>query len=130
MKYLKKFQTNADYQAFKGTNDWITPNISLIEEGKPIVIYNIAPVTLIEGENGELGIALYKYLNAKYGTVSTHLTVDETFILHIETAGFENEITSNQISSEIDGYCLCHTGGSAFILTPTGKLYYYSYEPV
>lgn len=32
MKYLKKFQTNADYQAFKNSSDWITPNISVIKE--------------------------------------------------------------------------------------------------
>lgn len=32
MKYLKKFQTNADYQTFKDGGDWITPNVSLIEE--------------------------------------------------------------------------------------------------
>lgn len=32
MKYLKKFQTNADYQTFKGGGDWVTPNVSVIEE--------------------------------------------------------------------------------------------------
>lgn len=32
MKYLKKFQTNADYQAFKNGDDWVTPNVSVIEE--------------------------------------------------------------------------------------------------
>lgn len=131
MKYLKKFQTNADYQTFKGSDDWITPNVSLIEEEIPVVIYSIAPITLIEGENGELGVALYEYLNGKYGTVTkTHLTIDETFVLHVETPGFDNEITSNKIASEKDGYCLYHGAGSAFILNPTGKLYYHSYEPV
>jgi cell division protein YceG involved in septum cleavage len=32
MKYIKKFQTDTDYQAFKVGDDWITPNISVIEE--------------------------------------------------------------------------------------------------
>lgn len=34
MKYLKRFQTNADYQTFKGGGDWVTPNVSTIEESK------------------------------------------------------------------------------------------------
>ena len=32
MKYLKKFQTESDYQTFKSGGDWVTPNISVIEE--------------------------------------------------------------------------------------------------
>lgn len=32
MKYLKKFQTNADYQVFKNGSDYVTPNVSLIKE--------------------------------------------------------------------------------------------------
>ena len=32
MKYLKKFQTNADYQTFKGGSNWVKPNLSAIEE--------------------------------------------------------------------------------------------------
>lgn len=37
MKYIKKFQTNADYQTFKASGDWVTPNVSLIEDNDNIV---------------------------------------------------------------------------------------------
>ena len=136
MKYLKKFQTNADYQAFKNGDDWVKPNLSAIVESSPVIIFNSVhfnlqfPVTLIEGENGELGVALYNYLLEKYGTVTGHQTVPETFILHIDNFGVVNEVTSNQIATEPNGYCLYHGGGSAWVLYPNGKLQWDSYEPV
>lgn len=37
MKYLKKFQTNADYQMYKGGGDYVTPNVSIITEDDTIV---------------------------------------------------------------------------------------------
>lgn len=37
MKHLKKFQTNADYQAFRGGGDWVTPNVSVIVEDDTIM---------------------------------------------------------------------------------------------
>ena len=70
------------------------------------------------------------YLLKKYGTVNTHQTVPETFILHLENYGVVNEVTSNQISTEPNGYCLYHGGGSAWVLYPNGELNYDSYEPV
>jgi hypothetical protein len=39
MKYLKRFKTNVDYQSFKNSNNWITPNIAVIENDD-IVKYN------------------------------------------------------------------------------------------
>ena len=136
MKYLKKFQTNADYQTFKGSSDYVKPNLSAIVESTPVIMFNSVhfnlqfPVTLIEGANGELGVALYDYLLKKYGTVNIHQTVSETFILHLENYGVVNEVTSNQISTEKNGYCLYHSGGAAWVLYPNGELHYDSYEPV
>lgn len=42
MKYTKKFQTESDYQAFKNSNNWITPNVSVIEEASDseVIKYN------------------------------------------------------------------------------------------
>lgn len=37
MKYIKKFQTNADYQTYKGSSDYVTPNVCLIEDNDNIV---------------------------------------------------------------------------------------------
>lgn len=136
MKYLKKFSTESEYQTFKNSDDWVKPNLSAIVEPSPVIIFNGVhfnlqfPVTLIEGENGELGIALYNFLLEKYGTVTSHQTVPETFILHLENYGVVNEVTSNKISTEINGYCLYHSGGAAWVLYPNGDLHYDSYEPV
>lgn len=47
MKHLKKFQTNADYQAFRGGGDWVTPNISIIVEDDSIVYEPLVEVKTI-----------------------------------------------------------------------------------
>ena len=36
MKYIKKFETNADYQTFKGSDDWIMPNVCSIVENEVV----------------------------------------------------------------------------------------------
>ena len=43
MKYIKRFKNESDYQTFRGGGDWITPNVSVINDNnssKPIVILN------------------------------------------------------------------------------------------
>lgn len=39
MKYLKEFSTESDYQAFKSSSDWVTPNVSFITKDETLV-YN------------------------------------------------------------------------------------------
>jgi hypothetical protein len=36
MKYIKRFSKVSDYEAFKGGGEYITPNISLIDDGKRV----------------------------------------------------------------------------------------------
>ena len=36
MKYIKKFKTDADYQTFKGSDDWIMPNVCSIVENEVV----------------------------------------------------------------------------------------------
>ena len=31
-KYLKRFKTEADYQAFKDSENWVSPNVSTIDD--------------------------------------------------------------------------------------------------
>lgn len=45
MKYLKKFQTDADYQAFKSSTNYIEPNVSAIEEGNSLFYNSIQTIT-------------------------------------------------------------------------------------
>lgn len=49
MKYLKLFETEAEYTQFKDSEQFITPNVSYIENSD-VVMYNpyVAPVSLIE----------------------------------------------------------------------------------
>ena len=42
MKHLKKFQTNADYQTFKSSSDWVTQNVSVIVEDDTIMFNPLA----------------------------------------------------------------------------------------
>lgn len=37
MKYIKRFETNADYQAFKSSDDYLTPNLCAIEDIDDVV---------------------------------------------------------------------------------------------
>lgn len=39
MKHLKEFNTESDFQAFKSSDDWLTPNVSFINRDKTLV-YN------------------------------------------------------------------------------------------
>lgn len=133
MKYLKKFSTESEYQTFKNGDDWATPNVSTIDETIRVVYEPIPPMFpcyLNVGENGEKAVAVYNYLLEKYGNVTTHQTVPETFILNLEGYDVANEVTSNTISTEKNGYCLYHSGGAAWVLYPNGELHYDSYEPV
>ena len=76
MKYINKLSTNADYQAFTEGGGYVTPNICYVEETdglvfKPEIIEEENnglqfPVYLVYGNNGQLGIDVYNYLQIKY----------------------------------------------------------------
>ena len=86
------------------------------------------PVTLVEGNNGELGVAVLNYLLDKYGAVYTSTTITEEFILQVRSTQWITNITSNIIYSDGDGYCLWHEGGSKYTLQSDGSLVFYG-EP-
>lgn len=71
MKYINKFSTNADYQAFTG-GGYVTPNICYVEETKSLVYKpNIAPVliTFYIGEVecfAEKGMTWGQWFNSEY----------------------------------------------------------------
>jgi hypothetical protein len=73
MKYLKKFQTDADYQAFKGSDDWVTPNVSVIEETSELAYnpYTKKIITFIASNltlQAEEGMTWIEWVNSKYNT--------------------------------------------------------------
>jgi hypothetical protein len=63
MKYINKFSTNADYQAFTGGDNYITPNICYVTELKGLKFKpkeKIAPVLIIFYIETGLGTHIYK----------------------------------------------------------------------
>jgi hypothetical protein len=55
MKYINKFSTNADYQAFTDGGGYVTPNICYVEEADGIVMkpyIEIIPIFHLEVEEG------------------------------------------------------------------------------
>lgn len=69
MKYLKKFQTNADYQTFKGGDNWVLPNVSLVTENnklvykpKSLISFTVDGVTY----QAEEGMTWIEFCGSKY----------------------------------------------------------------
>lgn len=63
MKYTKIFETESDYETFRGGGNWFRPNICIFKNSINLK-YNgkLFPVKLITGDNGVLGIEVYNYL--------------------------------------------------------------------
>lgn len=105
MKYLKKFQTNADYQAFKNSSDWVTPNISVIKENVSGNDFNIvfepfaSPAALftftVNGNEyqAEEGMTFYDWALSEYYDISCNLTTSVVYDLR-------NDIINFNISSD------------------------------
>jgi hypothetical protein len=82
MKYINKFSSNSDYQAFKEGDGYVTPNICYVTESKGLKFkpkvnnggtdtalfpcYLTGSTTPGTIDNGEIGIQLYNYLRNLY----------------------------------------------------------------
>lgn len=149
MKYLKKFQTNTDYQAFKSGNDWATPNVSVTEENttiyyNPIVSSLLFPVTLVEGETSENGRLLYEYICNNYEPGASITPNEVIFITENGSTGANTNNTTQVYSIQtINNYNYTYgftkdysgislqnegRGGSGFTLTPDGYLVFWTVE--
>lgn len=80
MKYIKKFQTNADYLSFKTGSDYVTPNVSLITVDNTIVFKPFDNTTslitfTIDGisYNATPGMYWYEWLDSEYNTINATL---------------------------------------------------------
>lgn len=114
MKYLKKFQTNADYQTFKSSSEYVAPNISVIENDHMIFYEPIKPPTLITFTvNGaeyqaEEGMTFYDWAMSEYYDSSCRLNL-----------GFDNlrdDIIQRNVSSG-DSRGIVYGGGAS--ITPS-----------
>jgi hypothetical protein len=99
MKYLKKFQTNTDYQTFKGGSDWLTPNVSAIEEDngvfynkETIIFYTVQTIYNIKTTHQALpGMTWNDWVNSEYYTASS----DGYFSNHDGFVRIEDSILKN-----------------------------------
>lgn len=124
MEYLKIFSSESDYQTFKEGNDWITPNVSIIEENKGIK-YNAKKLafTLKDGDNGDNGVYVFNLLFNKYG-LNYNGTITET--ITITDTVYENG-TYNTIKIENTGTGRIYFGETHAYLQPDGYLYSANY---
>ena len=74
MKYVKKFSTDADYQAFTEGGGYVTPNVCYVEETNGIIVkpyydnpYHITVESVIIEGGSEQSTLLTTYLLEKYG---------------------------------------------------------------
>lgn len=130
MKYLRKFQTNADYQAYKGGGDWVTPNVSLITGDNNIVYEPLASAvslitfTIYSVEyQAEEGMTWGEWVDSEYNTKSDTFTNHDPYI----HAGGESFICSENEAE--DGYLNTRVRVDDIIIS--NKTYYYkSISPV
>jgi hypothetical protein len=81
MKYINKFSTNADYQAFTEGGGYVTPNVCYVEETDGIVIKPYIPPILIFTIDGieyqyEEGMTWEKWVNSDYN-IDGYIIIEE-----------------------------------------------------
>jgi hypothetical protein len=120
MKYLKKFQTNTDYQTFKESSDWVTPNLSAIEENNSL-FYNKTAI-------------IFYTLETRYNQQTSHqalpgMTWDDWF-----NSEYYNESSDGHFRNSSDGKVVAsdcevkNSNGETVYLTDTiipGEIYTY-----
>lgn len=98
-KYLKKFETETDYQAFKDSDEWIIPNVSAIYDAgevfyKSHFVRPVEPEIPEEPEEPEVIIEPIVY--AKYNATSENMLAFATTknIAALTIDGEEIEVTT------------------------------------
>lgn len=85
MKYIKRFETNADYQAFKSSDDYLTPNLCAIEDIDDVVYQKlILPTFTIYNTNlGQTytysfvdGMTWSEFIESEYNTDNMFFVYD------------------------------------------------------
>ena len=94
MKYIRRFKTSSDYEAFKTSDGYIEPHVIICEDNveNPILKeYLLFPITLVEGDNGFKGIELYNYLLNKIGD-TYYTTTEEIYGNFVDPDGVKHTI--------------------------------------
>ena len=140
MKYINKFSTNADYQAFTEGGGYVTPNVCYVDETDGLVIKpkvnnggtditvsfpcylsgSISPLGIID--NGEIGIQLYNYLRNKYSDGIWSLASDEKIYVN---STIVNKII---IYNNYNNITLGESKGVDYELTSDGQVYNPNYS--
>ena len=65
MKYLKKFETETEFEAYKNSEDFITPNVTYITSNKKIDMYNHIVFKVSDGSEFEAIDGIFQVYNNK-----------------------------------------------------------------
>lgn len=85
MKYLKYFTNESDYQTFKDSEEYITPNVSYVEEINGVKFNpNVTSVSLIEFTvegtpyQAEEGMTWQEFVDSNYN--DGHVTINKSYV--------------------------------------------------
>jgi hypothetical protein len=118
MKYLKKFQTNADYQAFKSSSEYVEPNLSAIENDNTIFYEPVKPTLItftisnIEYQ-AEEGMTWEEWCNSEYNKNGFYIKNSAPYAQNGITVLFKNNsiVYSYDTIIEAEYIIQSHSGG-------------------
>lgn len=95
---------------------------------------SLAPVYLVVGANGDVGVETYEYLWATYGSTHVYPASEEIYISEGDMQYKLNMIqysTSHGIYPSCgEGIQIVSNGGSGYVLLPNGDVVYVNWEIV
>lgn len=119
MWYLKKFSTESNYQAFKGSVDYIEPNVSLITDNN-IINYNKFVIRVINFKyfdfdkqdfitcQAEENMTWEEFVNSEYNTLGLYISYNVLYAPGryriYNTKDFYNDIKPTDIIIENESY--------------------------
>lgn len=109
MKYIKRFSKVSDYETFRGGGEYITPNISLIDDGKRVYsekkVNNESNLITFRINNieyqAEEGMTWAEWCDSKYNSIGLYvlMNVDSGGSLISAYGVLYNTIQNNMVHS-------------------------------
>lgn len=113
MRYLKKFNTESDYQVFKESVDYIEPNVSLITDNNIIKYNKFIPkiITFFFNDSeytAKEGMTWEAFVNSEYNTLGLYISYNVLYAPGryriYNTKDFYNDIKPTDIIIDNESY--------------------------